>query len=140
MVPVGTMEEYSVRAQTQRERDQDYVEMARQRRQLEKLFPGSVLSIEEADEWADHWRIPFSFGDAVPTIHNQHWSAISSLGLRLRQQTEGVEGPMYTIDLPKTFHRWRRWKMWHLALLGTFLGLLAASAFLVITRLARLVT
>ena len=132
------MEEHPLRRRTPHEEDADRTSMIAHKQPLEELFPGAILSIEEAEEWAAHWKIPFEFGPQCGNITARHWSAVRALGLNLREQREGVEGITYTVDLPKTYHRWRNWPLWQIALLAAFGAGITGSATVVALRLVRL--
>ena len=107
---------------------------------LETLLSGSRLSIEKADEWADHWEIPFDFGPSVANVTDTHWQAFRDLGLCLTEQRDGVEGIAYYVSLPKTYTRWRHWPMWQITLMAACTAGSVGFALVIGLRMFRFLT
>ena len=55
----------------------------------------------------------------------------------MKEHREGVEGVAYTVELAKTYHRWRNWPRWQLGLLAACLCGLAASVVFSAARFMR---
>ena len=134
------MEEHVLRRQTPREVQRDRARMISYKSALEDLLSGSRLSIEQADEWADHWEIPFDFGPTVSNVTGKHWGVFRDLGLHLTEQRDGVEGVAYYVALPKTYSRWSQWPLWPLVLLAAFPAGTGASCRVVGLRIHRFFT